>query len=87
MFEVISYLLCLDHTISSTLIRQLSIISKAMLCSRGRITMLELSRWSGKGGSYRSIRRFYHLSRLKRQKKLEEVDLSAAKTKIEKTLN
>ena len=31
-----------------------------MLCSRGRITMLELSRWSGKGGSYRSIRRFYH---------------------------
>ena len=60
MFEVISYLLCLDHTISSTLIRQLSIISKAMLCSRGRITMLELSRWSGKGGSYRSIRRFYH---------------------------
>jgi len=30
-----------------------------MLCCKGRITMLGLSRWSDKGGSYRSIQRFY----------------------------
>ncbi len=30
-----------------------------MLCCHGQITMLNLSRWSGKGGSYRSIQRFY----------------------------
>lgn len=31
-----------------------------MLISNGRITMLELSRWSEKGGSYRTIQRLYH---------------------------
>ena len=31
-----------------------------MLVISGRITMLGLSRWEEKGGSYRSIQRFYH---------------------------
>jgi putative transposase len=31
-----------------------------MLISNGRITMLELSRWTEKGGSYRTIQRLYH---------------------------
>ena len=31
----------------------------AMLASSGRITMLGLSRWAEKGGSYRTIQRFY----------------------------
>jgi len=31
-----------------------------MLVSSGRITMLGLSRWTEKGGSYRTIQRFYH---------------------------
>ena len=31
-----------------------------MLSIKGRITMLGLSRWSEKGGSYRTINRFFH---------------------------
>jgi len=31
-----------------------------MLVTSGRITMLGLSRWTEKGGSYRTIQRFYH---------------------------
>lgn len=30
-----------------------------MLCMTGRVTMLGLARWSGGGGSYRTIQRFY----------------------------
>ena len=37
-------------------------ITTAMLRCRGRVTMLNLSRWSDKGGSYRSIQRFYNTS-------------------------
>jgi putative transposase len=39
--------------------RQLSIIIQALLSMRGRITMLGLSRWSEKGGSYKTIERFF----------------------------
>ena len=31
-----------------------------MLVAGGRITMLGLSRWTEKGGSYRTVQRFYH---------------------------
>ena len=31
-----------------------------MLISNGRITMLEISRWTERGGSYRTIQRLYH---------------------------
>jgi putative transposase len=31
-----------------------------MLISSGRITMLEISRWTERGGSYRTIQRWYH---------------------------
>ena len=31
-----------------------------MLATTGRITQLGISRWAGKGGSYRSIQRFFH---------------------------
>ncbi len=41
-------------------IKQLQIIILALLSMRGRITMLGLSRWSEKGGSYRTITRFFH---------------------------
>lgn len=37
-----------------------------MLVITGRITMLGLSRWTEKGGSYRSIQRFYHSILLRR---------------------
>ncbi|MBF0240695.1 MAG: transposase [SAR324 cluster bacterium] len=62
MFEMLPYLSCLDQVLSSTLMRQLTVITTAMLCCRGRVTMLNLSRWSSKGGRYRSIQRFYNSS-------------------------
>ncbi len=39
---------------------QLIIIIHAMLSIKGRITMLGLSRWTEKGGSYRTISRFFY---------------------------
>jgi len=40
--------------------RQLSRLVPAMLAITGRVTMLGLSRWTEKGGSYRTIQRFYY---------------------------
>jgi hypothetical protein len=45
--------------LSKTTLRQMSRIMLAMLSMTGRVTMLGLSRWAGKGGSYRTIQRFY----------------------------
>jgi putative transposase len=41
-------------------LRQLSRIALAMLTMTGRVTMLGLSRWTGSGGSYRTVQRFFH---------------------------
>jgi DDE superfamily endonuclease len=30
-----------------------------MLVMTGRVTMLGISRWAGKGGSYRTVQRFF----------------------------
>jgi putative transposase len=35
-------------------------IVQAMLSMTGRVTMLGLSRWAGKGGSYRTVQRFFN---------------------------
>ena len=42
-----------------TTIRQFSRITLAMLAMTGRVTMLGISRWTGQGGSYRTIHRFF----------------------------
>jgi hypothetical protein len=46
--------------ISKTTLRQLSRVILGMLMMTGRITMLGISRWTDKGGSYRTIQRLYH---------------------------
>ena len=38
----------------------MSLIIQAMLSMTGRVTMLGLSRWAGKGGSYRTVQRFFN---------------------------
>ena len=43
----------------ATRMRQLSRIVQAMLAMTGRVTMLGISRWTGKGGSYRTVQRFF----------------------------
>ena len=40
--------------------RQLSRIVQAMLAMTGRVTMLGISRWTQKGGSYRTVQRFFN---------------------------
>jgi hypothetical protein len=44
---------------TATTVRQLSRIIVAMVAMTGRVTMLGLARWAGKGGSYRTIQRFF----------------------------
>ncbi len=59
MSEITTVLLCLQPVLSTTLFRQLNVISEAMLMMQGRVTMLNISRWTRKGGSYRTIQRFF----------------------------
>ncbi len=42
-----------------TNIRQFSHIALAILAMTGRVTMLGISRWTGQGGSYRTVQRFF----------------------------
>ena len=42
-----------------TTIRQFSRIALALLAMTGRVTMLGISRWTGQGGSYRTVQRFF----------------------------
>lgn len=60
MYEILQLLECLEPSISTTTQRHLGLIISALLSMSGRITMLGLSRWSGKGGSYRTIQRFFY---------------------------
>jgi putative transposase len=60
MTQIVALLQSIAPVISTTTLRQLSQVVYGMLISNGRITMLELSRWTEKGGSYRTIQRLYH---------------------------
>ncbi len=57
--DILSFFVCFETLSTSTTIRQLAVIAQAMLSMTGRITMLNLSRWAGKGGSYRTVNRFF----------------------------
>jgi putative transposase len=59
MLDIIALLLCLLPEMSMTTIRQFSHIALALLAMTGRVTMLGISRWTGKGGSYRTVQRFF----------------------------
>ncbi len=50
----------IQNSVSKTTLRQLSRIIPAMIALPGRVTMLGLSRWAEKGGSYRTIQRFFY---------------------------
>ena len=50
----------LSPHLDRTTAKQLSIIVESMFTMTGRITMLGVSRWSEKGGSYRTIQRFFN---------------------------
>lgn len=60
--EIMPFLICLNQYLDKATLRQLSCIVEAMLSMTGRVTMLGVSRWTEKGGSYRTIQRFFNLS-------------------------
>jgi putative transposase len=59
MTDIIPLLKCFEPYLSSTLLRQLCHVVFAMLCVPRRATVLGLSRWTEKGGSYRTLQRLY----------------------------
>ena len=58
--DIITPLQVLRQGLDMTTLKRLGVLVQAMLTMTGRITMLGLSRWAEKGGSYRTIQRFYH---------------------------
>ncbi|MEO8356991.1 MAG: transposase [Chloroflexota bacterium] len=59
MSEIVALLQSIAPVVSATVIQQMSHAICGMLISNGRITMLELSRWTEKGGNYRTLQRLY----------------------------
>jgi hypothetical protein len=60
MTEILALLQNIAPLLEPTTFRQMSQVVFGMLVISGRITMLGLSRWTEKGGSYRTLQRFYH---------------------------
>lgn len=60
MPEIVALLQTIAPLLEKTTFGQMSQVVFGMLVVSGRITMLGLSRWTEKGGSYRTIQRFYH---------------------------
>ena len=60
MTEILALLQNIAPVVSATILQQMSHVIYGMLISHGRMTMLEISRWTESGGSYRTIQRLYH---------------------------
>ena len=60
MPNILTLLDCFAPYLSVASIRQLSQIISAIITMSGRVTMLGMSRWTDKGGSYRNIQRFFY---------------------------
>jgi IS4 transposase len=60
MIDILALLQHLSPHLEMTTIRQMSRIIPAILAMTGRVTMLGISRWTEKGGSYRTVQRFFH---------------------------
>ena len=60
MMNILALLQCIQPSLSKTNLRRMSRIVQAMLSMTGRMTMLGISRWAGKGGSYRTVQRFFN---------------------------
>ena len=60
MIEIIALFNIFIPHLSVTTIRQLCRVVFALLAMSGRVTMLNISRWTLQGGSYRTIQRFFN---------------------------
>jgi putative transposase len=59
MDQLAIILSCISPVLGTTLFNQMNAICSGFLCMTGRITMLGISRWTGKGCSYRTVQRFF----------------------------
>ena len=60
MSDILSVFSILHPHLSMTSLRQFSRVVFGLLAITGRVSMLNLSRWTSKGGSYRTIQRFFN---------------------------
>jgi hypothetical protein len=60
MEDILALLQPIAPLISKIILRQFSQVIFGLLSMTGRITMLSISRWTGKGGSYRKNQRLYN---------------------------
>ena len=60
MLDILSLLQCLIWSVDKTTLKQMSVVVTALLGMSGRVTMKGISRWAGKGGSDRTIQRFFN---------------------------
>ncbi len=60
MTDILALLQSIAPLISKTTLRQMGRVILGMLMMTGRVTMLGISRWTERGGSYRTIQRWYH---------------------------
>lgn len=58
--NILAPLQCIQPLLSKTAVRRMGRIVQAILSMTGRVTMLGISRWAGKGGSYRTVQRFFN---------------------------
>jgi putative transposase len=58
--NILALLQPIQNSVSKTTLRQLSRVILAMIAMTGRVTMLGLSRWTERGGSYRTVQRFFY---------------------------
>lgn len=59
MNEIITILKALSPTLCPRVMKQLILVVEATLAMSGRVTMLGISRWTEKGGSYRTVQRLF----------------------------
>jgi len=60
MMNILALLQCIQPYLSKTNVRRMSRVVKALISMTGRVTMLGLARWTGEGGSYRTVQRFFN---------------------------
>ena len=60
MPDIMVVLGCVSQCLDATALRHLCCVSEAVLSMSGRVTMRGISRWTNKGGSYRTIQRFFY---------------------------
>ena len=60
MPEIVTLLHSFAPYLEATTLRQMGHVILALLTMSGRVTMLGISRWTEKGGSYRTIQRLYN---------------------------